>query len=31
MIAIIIAVGIYPAQLMDVIDQGIIPLASRFN
>ena len=31
MLAIIIAVGIYPAQLIDVIHQGIVPLASRFN
>jgi NADH-quinone oxidoreductase subunit M len=31
MLAIIIVVGIYPAQLVDVIEQGIIPLASRFN
>jgi NADH-quinone oxidoreductase subunit M len=31
MLAVIIAVGIYPAQLVDVIDQGIIPLASRFS
>lgn len=31
MLALIIAVGIYPAQLMDVIDQAIIPLASGLN
>jgi NADH-quinone oxidoreductase subunit M len=29
MIAIIIGVGIYPAQLTDVIEQGIAPLVSR--
>jgi NADH-quinone oxidoreductase subunit M len=31
MLAIIIAVGIYPARLIDIIDQGILPIASRFN
>jgi NADH-quinone oxidoreductase subunit M len=31
MLAIIIAVGIYPAQIVDVIEQGILPLASRLN
>ena len=29
MLAIILAVGIYPAQIIDVIDQGIAPIASR--
>ncbi len=29
MLAVIIAVGIYPARLVDVIDQGILPLAAR--
>ena len=31
MLAIIIAVGIYPARLVDVIDQGILPIASRLT
>ena len=31
MLAVILAVGIYPARLVDVIDQGIIPLASRLT
>ncbi|MCH7699556.1 MAG: NuoM family protein [Chloroflexi bacterium] len=29
MLAVIIAVGIYPARLVDVIEQGILPLAAR--
>ena len=29
MLAVILAVGIYPAQLIEVIDQGILPIASR--
>jgi NADH-quinone oxidoreductase subunit M len=29
MLAVIIAVGIYPARLVDVIDQGILPIAAR--
>ena len=29
MLAVILAIGIYPARLVDVIDQGIIPIASR--
>ena len=29
MLAVIIAVGIWPARLVDVIDQGILPLAAR--
>jgi len=31
MLAIIIAVGVFPAQLVDVIHQGIVPLASKFS
>ena len=31
MLAVILAVGIYPARLVDVIDQAIIPLASRLT
>jgi NADH-quinone oxidoreductase subunit M len=31
MLAIIIAVGIYPARLVDVIQQGILPIASRLG
>jgi NADH-quinone oxidoreductase subunit M len=31
MLAIIVAVGIYPARLIDVIEQGIIPIASRLT
>ena len=27
--ALILAVGIYPARIVDVIDQGIAPIASR--
>ncbi len=29
MLAVILAVGIFPAQIVDVIDQGIAPIASR--
>ena len=29
MLAVILAVGIYPARIVDVIDQGIAPIASR--
>jgi NADH-quinone oxidoreductase subunit M len=29
MLAVILAVGIFPSRLVDVIDQGIAPLASR--
>ena len=29
MLAVIIAVGIYPARLVDVIEQGILPVAAR--
>jgi hypothetical protein len=29
MLAVILAVGIFPAQLVDVIDQGIVPIAKR--
>ncbi|MCH8161982.1 MAG: NADH-quinone oxidoreductase subunit M, partial [Chloroflexi bacterium] len=29
MLAVIIAVGIYPARLVEVIDQGILPMAAR--
>jgi NADH-quinone oxidoreductase subunit M len=29
MLAVIIAVGIYPARLVDVIEQGVFPLAER--
>ena len=29
MLAVILAVGIYPAQLVDLIDQAILPLAGR--
>lgn len=29
MLAIILAVGIYPVQLVDIIDQGILPIAAR--
>jgi NADH-quinone oxidoreductase subunit M len=29
MLAVILAVGIYPARLIEVIDQGIVPIASR--
>jgi NADH-quinone oxidoreductase subunit M len=31
MLAVILAVGIYPSRLIDVIDQGILPIASRFG
>jgi NADH-quinone oxidoreductase subunit M len=31
MLAIIVAVGVYPAQLIDVIEQGILPLAERLG
>jgi NADH-quinone oxidoreductase subunit M len=31
MLAIIIAVGIYPARLVDVIQQGILPIAARLG
>src|SRR3990170_3266860 len=31
MLAIILAVGIYPARLVDVIQQGILPIASRLG
>ncbi len=31
MLAVIIAVGVYPAQLVDVIHQGILPIASRLS
>jgi len=31
MLAVILAVGIYPARLVDVIDQGIVPIASRLT
>ena len=31
MLAVIIAIGIYPAQLIDVIHQAIVPLAGRVN
>ncbi len=29
MLAVILAVGIYPARLIDIIDQGILPIANR--
>ncbi len=29
MLAVILAVGIFPAQLVDVIEQGVVPIASR--
>ncbi|OGO50142.1 MAG: hypothetical protein A2148_10945 [Chloroflexi bacterium RBG_16_68_14] len=29
MLAVILAVGIFPRQLVDVIEQGVVPLASR--
>ncbi len=29
MLAVVLAVGIYPARLVDVIDQAILPMASR--
>src|SRR3990170_2075846 len=29
MLAVIIAVGIFPARLVDIIEQGILPIASR--
>ena len=31
MLAVILAVGIYPARLMDLIDQAILPIASRLG
>jgi hypothetical protein len=31
MLAIIIAVGIYPAQLVDVLEQSILPLANGLS
>ncbi|MEX1253812.1 MAG: NADH-quinone oxidoreductase subunit M [Dehalococcoidia bacterium] len=31
MLAIILAVGIYPARLVDVIEQGILPIATRLG
>jgi NADH-quinone oxidoreductase subunit M len=31
MLAVILAVGIYPARLIDVIQQGIFPIASRLG
>jgi NADH-quinone oxidoreductase subunit M len=31
MLAIILAIGIYPARLVDLIDQAILPLASRLG
>ncbi len=31
MLAVILAVGIFPSQLVDLIDQGILPIASRLT
>jgi NADH-quinone oxidoreductase subunit M len=31
MLAVILAVGIYPARLVDVLDQAIVPIASRLG
>ncbi|MBI4571354.1 MAG: NADH-quinone oxidoreductase subunit M, partial [Chloroflexi bacterium] len=31
MLAVIIAIGIFPRQLVDVIEQGIAPIASRLS
>jgi NADH-quinone oxidoreductase subunit M len=31
MLAVIIAIGIFPSQIVDVIHQGILPIASRLS
>ena len=31
MLAVILAVGIYPQRLVDVIQQGIVPIAGRLG
>jgi len=31
MVAVIVAVGIYPARLLDVINSGIVPLLARLS
>jgi len=31
MLAVILAVGIYPARIVDVIDQAILPIATRLS
>jgi NADH-quinone oxidoreductase subunit M len=31
MLAVIIAVGIYPARVVDILEQGILPIAARLS